>query len=332
MAIKHGLMVIAAVAIMRLSFSAETNAGDNEPVVWKAHGDDVMSVAFSPDGKLLASGGFHDDPTIKLWDVSTHKHVRTLKGHRYAVNSVVISPDGTKLASGSSDRTIKLWDVATGENTATLLGHTEWVYEVVFSPDGKTLASASRDTTIKLWNVEAAKEIRTLRGHTDRVQSVAFFADGKQLVSGGNDRMIRFWDVATGAQTRVLQGHKLAVLTVAISPDGQMLASGSSDKTYRLWNLDTWKELASFSNDDGTVSSDGIPSTVTFFPDGKHLACAGAYFPVTVVELTTMERRTLGRSTLFWSLAVSPDSRCLATGDRGHEIALWELSDRAAHE
>jgi WD40 repeat protein len=117
------------------------------------HTDTVWSVAFSPDGRLLASGS--GDKTIKLWEVATGSLVRTLTGHTDSVLSVAFSPDGRLLASGSGyyDRTIKLWEVASGREVRTLSGHTDWVNSVAFSPDGRLLASGSKDKTIKLWDI-----------------------------------------------------------------------------------------------------------------------------------------------------------------------------------
>jgi parallel beta-helix repeat protein len=153
----------------------------------------VCSVAFSPDGKILASGSF--DWTIKLWDVATGRELRTLQGHTSPVYSVAFSPDGKILASASGDNTIKLWDVATGTLLRTFKGHTYWVYSVAFSPDGKVLASGSLDKTIKLWDVTKGTLLRTLTGHTRDVHSVAFSPDGKILASGSGDGTILLWDV-----------------------------------------------------------------------------------------------------------------------------------------
>ncbi|WP_414624789.1 AAA-like domain-containing protein, partial [Calothrix sp. CCY 0018] len=122
--------------------------------------DTVLSVAFSPDGKTLASG--NGDKTIKLWNISSGKIISTLNGHQDTVLSVAFSPDGKTLATGSVDKTIKLWNISSGKIISTLDGHQDTVLSVAFSPDGKTLASGSHDNTIKLWNISSGKIISTL--------------------------------------------------------------------------------------------------------------------------------------------------------------------------
>jgi WD40 repeat protein len=144
----------AAIAILLLAAgnSGQVGLSQGQPVrTLTGHTDAVTSVAFSPDGRLLASGSGYDDKTIKLWEVASGSLVRTLTDTDI-VNSVAFSPDGRLLASGSSDGTIKLWKVATGGLVRTLSGHTGWVLEVAFSPDGRLLASGSYKE-IKLWDI-----------------------------------------------------------------------------------------------------------------------------------------------------------------------------------
>ena len=152
----------------------------------------VERVAFSPDGRLLASTF---SKTIWLWDAKSKKVLRKLEGHTDRINDVSFSPDGRLLASGSEDNTIRLWDAASGALMRTLEGHTTAVFSVAFSPDGRLLASGSVDNTIRLWDAASGALLRTLEGHTFWVSSVAFSPDGRALASGSWDGTVRLWGV-----------------------------------------------------------------------------------------------------------------------------------------
>ena len=162
--------------------------------------DSVFSVAFSPDGRTLASGGRND--RIRLWDVITGKRKQTLTGHTDSVLSIAFSPDGRTLASGSWDKTIRLWDVITGEHKQTLTGHTNRVRSVAFSPDGRTLASGSSDATIRLWDAITGKHEQTLTEHSGGIVEVAFSPDGQTLASGGGGTVF-LWEFTPSANATV---------------------------------------------------------------------------------------------------------------------------------
>ena len=194
------------------------------------------SVAFSPDGATLAIGLWNG--TIELWDVGTKRQITTLEGHTIWVRSVWFSPDGTLLASGDADDTLILWNVATKQRIAILEGHTRGVNSVSFSPDG-TLASGAGDHTVKLWDIAARNDIATLEGHTHLVKAVSFSPAGTLLASGDARGTILLWDVATQERIATL-GQVGGVHSVAFSPDGGILASGSGVGTIGLWDVSEW--------------------------------------------------------------------------------------------
>ncbi|TRU21283.1 MAG: protein kinase [Microcystis aeruginosa Ma_MB_S_20031200_S102] len=283
------------------------------------HSDSVLSVAYSPDGRYLASGS--GDNTIKIWEVATGKELHTLAGHSSGVYSVVYSPDGRYLASGGGDNTIKIWEVATGKALRTLTGHSSRSLSVAYSPDSRYLASASIDNTIKIWEVATGKELRTLTGHFSGVYSVVYSPDSRYLASASADNTIKIWEVATGKELRTLTGHSDSVWSVVYSPDGRYLASGNYDNTIKIWEVATGKELRTL-----TGHSNSVPS-VAYSPDGRYLASGSWDDTIKIWEVATgRELRTLtGHSSGFWSVGYSPDGRHLASGSGDKTIKIWRV-------
>ena len=271
--------------------------------------------SFSPDGKMLAIQ--LGDGKVRLWDIETQNAV-TLR-HSVAVMSVAFSPDGATLASGSGwYGGTKLWDVATGRDIVSLEGHTGGDHSVAFSPNGSTLAIGQN-----LWNVATRTNIATLEGHTDLVRSVAFSLGGTLLASGSDDSTIKLWDVTTGQNIATLEGHTDRVTSVAFSPDGTTLASGSRDRTIKLWDVATRQNIATLEGHSSYVES------VVFSPDGATLASGAWDGTIKLWDVVAREYiATLWHSDSVLSVAFFPDGTTLASGSRDGTVLLWNVATR----
>ena len=283
------------------------------------HKGAVTSVAYSPDGKFVLSGG--EDETLKLWDVANGKEVRTFTGHRGPVTSVAFSPDGNAAVSGSGDSTLRLWDVASGR----VLHATEnlgWkVTSVAFSPDGKLVASGSDDNQVKLWALPGVALGRSLTGHGWRVTSVAFSPDGNFSLSGSEDDSLKLWDVSKGQEVRSFRNGLADVTCVAFSPDGRFGLSGSRDKAVKLWNLTTGHEVEQFNGHSQPVRS------VAFTHDGRFAVSASEDGTIKLWDVATgKEFRTFaGHTAAVTGVAVSPDGHHLASSGADGTVRIWQL-------
>jgi DNA-binding beta-propeller fold protein YncE len=283
------------------------------------HKGAVTSVAYSPDGTYLLSGG--EDGTVKLWETATGREVRTFTGHRAGVTSVAFSPDGATAVSGSNDSTLRLWDVTSGHELRATdrLG---WkIAGVAFSADGKFVASAADDNQVKLWSVPKLELVRAFAGHGWRVTSVAFSPNGDSSLSGSEDDSLKLWDVSKGQEMRTFRNGFVAVTCVAFSPDGKLGLSGGKDKVVRIWNLDNGSEVKQLKGHSRIVRS------VAFTRDGRYVVSGGDDGTVEVWDATTgTETRSFdGHAGAVTGVSVSPSGRYVASSSTDGTVKIWQL-------
>ncbi len=299
------------------------------------HTDHVNSVAFSPDGKKLISGGH--DKTVRLWNVETGELLHTLEEHTDVVLSVVFSPDGNEFASSDGDLTIRVWDAHTTQILHTLRPRLSlsfvwdplsyernWVYSIAFSPDSKTLASGDKsgdkDGSVRLWDVSTGNLLYSTGRHNYRgVKSVAYSSDGVTLASGDGDGYVQLWGARTGKYWQTVGSHRGKVNSVAFSPDGKILASGGNDHKIKLWDAFTGEYLRTLEGHPNGVLG------VSFSPDGHTIASA-SWTEVRFWNPNTGQLlHALGEHTRsVYSVALSPDGSILASGYEDGAIQLWD--------
>jgi WD40 repeat protein len=296
----------------------------------KGHRDEIRSLTFAPNGRLLASGC--GDGSVGLWKIPDGKGPHRLKGHKGPVNCLAISPNGRTLVSGGRDGAVWLWQLPSADRAKCLQGHSQMVTCLAISPDGQTLATGSADSSIQLWSLPDGQSLKLVPGHDAAVLDLAISPDGRILASAGGDSMVRLWSLPGGRALATLQGHRNheqdAVLCLAISPDGQLLASGGTDGVVKLWNLPdgNWRDDLSDHHRDANC--------LAISRDGKWLVSGGGDHNLKVWQLPA------GRPGQTWEahcdaitrLTISPDGNMLAsisgTGlGQDASVRVWKIPE-----
>jgi WD40 repeat protein len=341
----HGdsqLIALLGIRSMNLSYSLQGEESleaatrlDYPVRQFTGHTGPVLGVAFSPDGKFIATAS--SDTTARMWDVSvgtgsqydvaTTREVRTFRRHTAAVTGVAFMPDGKYLLTGSDDKTAMLWDVATGQQVRTFSGSDAGIGGLAVSPDGKYLVTID-GSTARLWDVATGAQVRSFTGHTGRLTGVAYSPDGKYLLTGGMDGTARLWDATGGQQVHVLPGHSGNVTALAYSPDGKYLATGSADQTIRIWDPATGNQLRVL------PGPEGGPDALAFTRDSKYLLSGEDQQPVArllditsgqTVHLYAGQSSPINGVASITGVAVSPDGKWLAGASRDGSARLWPV-------
>lgn len=295
----------------------------------------MYSVAFSPDGRLLAAGGgYKSVGEVKVWDTTTWKEMRSLPGHTAAVQGVVFSPDGRRLASAGNDETVRIWDVNSGKAILTFKGSIGPIRSLAITPDGKRLAGGSRDwnrtDAVAVWEAATGKVVQTLSGYTRGAQQIAFGPGDADVLATVSQDGAWLWDLPAGRKRPPLPSfpHRLPWAdSVAIDALGQRLAVGGGNGVVKVWDLGTAKELFVLKRHTSAVAA------VSFSSDGQRLASASHDHTVRVCNMQTGEDVVDFKGHLGWvnSVTFSPDGKRLASASQDRTVKIWDANLSQEH-
>jgi WD40 repeat protein len=284
----------------------------------------VAAVKFSPDGSILAVGGYQE---VRLIETGSGKLLDRLTGHADQVRSIAFRPDGKMLAAAGGqpqrEGEIKIWDLQSHQPVRTLKGHKDCIYSVAWSPDGRLIASGSYDKMVKIWDASTGQELHNLQDHIDAVFAVAFSPDGKRVASASQDRTVKIWDVATGKRLYTLSDASDGLTSLAYSPSGDQLAAGGYDKTIYVWHLaeQDGQLLHSLIADEDSLLS------LIWSHDGKTIITASSDGSIRFRD-SNLDLKGVADRQADWveALDASQNGRWLAAGRYDGSISLYDLT------
>ncbi|WP_406461322.1 WD40 repeat domain-containing protein [Streptomyces sp. NBC_00111] len=289
-----------------------------------AHTDTVRHIAWSPDGRRLATAS--RDGCARILDARTGQSLLVLPSDGAMVESVAWSPDSEYVATAGRERVVRVWDAASGESVRLLSGATDIVRQVAWSPDGQYVAASSKDCVVRVWEAGTGSLVKALEGHRNDVWGVTWSPDSTRLASASHDQTARVWDFATGATDVVLEGHTDFVEGIAWSPDGLSLATGSGDHTARIWDARTGALRLLLRGHTDYVWN------LAWSPDSRALASASSDHTVRLVSAQDAKVLAVlrGHSETVWGVTWSPSGTQLATSSTDGSAIVWDLRPRGA--
>src|SRR5439155_22020320 len=316
----RGILVIAIMAVSSfLSVADEPPAGVTATL--KGHTEALYAVAFSPDGKLIATGSF--DKTIKRWDLSG-KEIRTLggpPGHQNLVLAVAFSHNGQMLASGSSDNSTKIWDVPSNSPLREF-AFAAPVLTVATSADGTKVAGGGADGSIKVWNAADGKPAQTIAGHSGTINGLAYSANNQLLASAGADHTLRFWNAADGKPISTVIAHSGPLTAVAFHPNNTQAFSIGEDGTLKFWQLPIAPSRALPAHVDAVTQ-------IVESANGAQVLSAGADKMVRLSDFGNGQpvRQFTGPAAAVNTVALASNGNLVAGGTAEGRLFLWNAAD-----
>lgn len=290
----------------------------DQAIVLKKHDQPVKALAFSPDGKTLATGG--DDKYIHLWDIATGGLTGSIE-NSFGIKMLAFAVDGSIIAACGNDvkmidnlgKTLRLWD-----------GYTTNVWSFSFSPDSGKMVAGSYSKSVKVWDFLTAKLLFTLEGHQRSCLPVCFDPSGKYIATGSLDKSVRLWDAATGKLISKADIHSENIFAVSFHPSGKYFASASADKTIRLWSVDSMRVIRTYTGHTGAVSD------VQFSKNGLHMISCDAANKIILWEMATGKKVHVFdvHKAPVNAVRFSPDGQHFASAADDKLVLLWNIDKK----
>ncbi|MFC1878751.1 AAA family ATPase [Chloroflexota bacterium] len=353
----HNLKVWNISAALNAGIVRENGLCSEDVCTLKGHTDWITNVTVTPDGQHTISGSL--DGTLKVWEVTTGREVRTLKvcdmrllnekGIGRLFTSLPVTTDGRYIISGSSDDILKVWEFNTGREVNTLKGHTNRITAVTLTPDGQHIISRSRDHTLKVWNIstalnaslfiggsERSKEVLTLQEQTSYITAMVVTPDGQHLVISSYDLYpLKLLEVSSRRKVRKFQVHTRPITTLAVTSDGKNVISGCVDKTLKIWELESGRVVNTLKGHTDEITA------VVVTPDGQHIISGSRDHTLKVWnisaalnagivrenELCSEKVRTLkGHTDEITAVEVTPDGKLVISGSYDKSLKVWDVA------